>query len=98
MEKQAPTLTVNPFEGAALFGFARRDITPPFGIYGRMWGASSHDRSEGTDKPLFVTAMAFKAEGSKQPALLVGVDAASLGDLAGREGLELVEELDLRQR
>lgn len=89
MEKQAPTLIVEPFEGAALFGFARRDITPPFGIYGRMWGASSHDRSEGTDKPLLVTAMAFKAEGSKQPALLVGVDAASLGDLAGREGLEI---------
>ena len=85
----APTLIVDPFEGRAQIGFARRDITPPFGIYGRMWGASHHDQSEGTHKPLFVTAMAFRASASDTPAVLVGVDAASLGDLAGREGLEI---------
>lgn len=84
-----PTLRVDPFEGRALIGFARRDITPPFGIYGRMWGASTHDESEGTHKPLLVTAMAFRQSISDKPAVLVGVDAASLGDLAGREGQEI---------
>lgn len=87
--QQTPTLRVDPFEGQALIGFARRDITPPFGIYGRMWGASSHDKSEGTHKSLFVTAMAIQESKDGTPALLVGIDAASLGDLAGREGLEI---------
>ena len=86
-----PTLRVDPFEGRALIGFARRDITPPFGIYGRMWGASNHDKSEGTHRALYVTAMAIQTSGEKTPALLVGVDAASLGDLAGREGLQIRE-------
>ena len=89
MNQKAPTLCVDPFEGEALIGFARRDITPPFGIYGRMWGASNHDKSEGSHKPLYVTAMAFRDGAGSTPALLVGIDAASLGDLAGREGIEI---------
>lgn len=89
MSQKAPTLQVDPFEGEAEIGFARRDITPPFGIYGRMWGASSHDKSEGTHKALYVTAMAFRDANENTPAVLVGIDAASLGDLAGREGLEI---------
>lgn len=89
MSQEAPTLCVDPFEGRAHIGFARRDITPPFGIYGRMWGASHHDKSEGTHKSLLVTAMAIADSARKMPALLVGIDAASLGDLAGREGLEI---------
>ena len=69
MDKKAPTLSVDPFEGSADIGFSRRDITPPFGIYGRMWGASNHDCSEGTDKPLYATAMAFRASAGEHPAL-----------------------------
>jgi hypothetical protein len=38
-------------------GFARADITPPVGIYHRMWGAATHDRSTGVHRPLFGTAM-----------------------------------------
>lgn len=89
MKPKEPTLRVDPFEGRAQIGFSRREITPPFGIYGRMWGASNHDESEGSHKPLFVTAMAFAAGRKEKPAVLVGIDAASLGDLAGREGLEI---------
>jgi hypothetical protein len=36
---------VIPDEGQALIGISRREITPPVGIYGRMWGASTHERS-----------------------------------------------------
>ena len=42
------------------FGIARGDITPPVGIYHRMWGAALHDRAEGVHQPLLATAMVFR--------------------------------------
>lgn len=57
-------------------GFARADITPPVGIYHRMWGAALHDRSTGVHRPLTATAMwvgpAELREGT--PQLLIGLD------------------------
>jgi hypothetical protein len=79
------TTEVFPQEGQALIGISRQDITPPVGIYGRMWGASTHEKSEGTHKPLYVTAMSIQARTGDMPAILVAVDAASLGDLDGQE-------------
>ena len=38
-------------------GFARADITPPVGIYHRMWGAALHDRATGVHRPLTATAL-----------------------------------------
>ena len=38
-----------------LAGVARGDITPPVGIYHRMWGAATHDRSTGVHRPLTAT-------------------------------------------
>ena len=86
-------LEVIPHEGRALIGIAREDITPPVGIYGRMWGASSHDRSEGAHKSLFVTALSIQQSAKDQPALLIAIDAASLGDLDGREAHWLRERI-----
>jgi hypothetical protein len=37
---------------------ARRDITPPVGIYHRMWGAATHDRATGVHRPLYATVLA----------------------------------------
>ena len=34
------------------FGVASIDITPPVGMYHRMWGAAAHDRSTGIHRPL----------------------------------------------
>jgi hypothetical protein len=42
-------------------GIARCDITPPVGIYHRMWGAARHDRSTGVHRPLTATALVFQA-------------------------------------
>ena len=42
------------------FGIARCDITPPAGIYHRMWGAATHDRSTGIHRPLSATACVFR--------------------------------------
>jgi len=38
-------------------GVARGDITPPVGIYHRMWGAALHDRATAIHRPLTATAL-----------------------------------------
>jgi hypothetical protein len=43
----------------ALIGVARRDVTPPVGIYNRSWGAAKHDTAEGIHRPLTATAIAI---------------------------------------
>jgi hypothetical protein len=42
-------------------GVARCDITPPVGIYHRMWGAATHERAVGVHRPLTATAVVFQA-------------------------------------
>jgi len=41
------------------FGLARVDITPPVGIYHRVWGAARHDRAAGVHRPLRGDVMVF---------------------------------------
>src|SRR4051794_29544264 len=49
--------TVHLPQSACLCGVARADITPPAGIYHRMWGAATHDRATGVHRPLTATAL-----------------------------------------
>src|SRR5258708_2564375 len=71
MDSWAAPLTIN-VEGARMrhvdfpysicrFGVARCDITPPVGIYHRMWGAATHERATGVHRPLQAAAMVFRA-------------------------------------
>jgi hypothetical protein len=53
--------------------FARADITPPAGIYHRMWGAATHDRATGVHAPLTATAMLLAAETGER-LLVLGID------------------------
>jgi hypothetical protein len=57
-------------------GVARGDITPPVGIYHRMWGAAVHDRATGVHRPLLATLLLFEpAEGPRdQGQLIVALD------------------------
>ena len=49
----AMSTTVVPAPTSLLrFGHARAEITPPVGIYHRMWGAARHDRATGVHRPL----------------------------------------------
>jgi hypothetical protein len=51
---------------------ARCDITPPVGIYHRMWGAATHDRATGVHKPLLATLLWLEPEaGDASQALVV---------------------------
>jgi len=59
------------------FGIARRDITPPVGMYHRMWGAATHERSTGVHRPLEAAAMIFaplEAAGPGEELVLVALD------------------------
>lgn len=88
------SLQVEPHEARAWIGVARRDITPPFGIYGPVWGFSSHDgSSRGTHKPLSATALSFRASPDDAPSIVVGLDLATTGDLAGLEDPWLRSEI-----
>jgi hypothetical protein len=44
-----------------LLGVASCDITPPVGIYHRMWGAATHERAAGVHRPLVGSAAVFHA-------------------------------------
>ena len=49
--------TVIAPQARLIAGTARVDITPPVGMYHRMWGAAIHDRSTGVHRPLTATAL-----------------------------------------
>ena len=55
-------------------GFARADITPPVGIYHRMWGAALHDRATGVHRPLTATALWLQSLSGDGQQLVVGLD------------------------
>jgi hypothetical protein len=42
------------------FALAWADITPPVGIYHRMWGAARHERATGVHRPLRATVAVFE--------------------------------------
>jgi len=54
--------------------FARADITPPPGIYHRMWGAALHEQATGVHRPLTATAALLEAEDGGGRLLVVGLD------------------------
>lgn len=60
------------FQG--VIGVAREDITPPVGIYARLWGASTHEVAEGIHKPLSLTALTIQRSGAEPPLVLVSAD------------------------
>lgn len=63
-------------QGICRFGIARCDVTPPVGIYHRMWGAATHDQSAGVHRPLTATACVFQPveDQSGDRQILVALD------------------------
>src|SRR6059036_2817902 len=55
-----PSITeVNTPQSRCRFALAWTDITPPVGIYHRMWGAAKHERATGVHRPLRATVAVF---------------------------------------
>ena len=61
-----------------LAGVSSGDVTPPVGIYHRMWGAATHDRSTGIHRPLQHTTLALAPRSSEDPeaeaTIFIGLD------------------------
>ena len=69
-------------QGRCQFGVVTGDITPPVGIYSRMWGAAAHDRAESVHRPALATAVAFgpvDGDGIAGAHLIVALDMCVLG-------------------
>lgn len=74
MSTQPPPDVVPP-SAAVRAGVARRDITPPVGIYNRNWGAAKHDVAEGVHRPLSATVLAISSSDGGEPLILASIDA-----------------------
>ena len=59
-------------------GVARCDITPPVGIYHRMWGAALHDRATGVHRPLTATALWLEPRATGAAHIVVAIDQCIL--------------------
>jgi len=68
------TMRVDTPQSHCKIGFARADITPPVGIYHRMWGAALHERSTGVHRPLLATALWLESVDGSGKLLVIGLD------------------------
>ncbi len=55
-------------------GVARTEITPPVGMYHRMWGAAKHERSTGIHRPLFADAVIIESADASQRHVFAMLD------------------------
>jgi hypothetical protein len=80
-----PSITeVNTPQSRGRFALAWADITPPVGIYHRMWGAAKHERATGVHRPLRATVTVFEAadahaSSAETRQILLALDHCVLG-------------------
>lgn len=72
MPEAPPAFALPSFGGR--IGVARKDITPPVGIYARNWGAAAHDVAEGVHRPLTATALTLQQSDADAPLVLLSLD------------------------
>jgi hypothetical protein len=59
-------------------GFARSTITPPPGIYSRLWGSATHDVAEGVHRPMLATCLVLRSDSTSDELVLITLDAIAL--------------------
>lgn len=72
MQTEFPAYKHSSFKG--LIGAARKDITPPVGIYSRNWGVAKHDTAKGIHRPLTLTCITFQSSAAGRPLVLIAAD------------------------
>lgn len=83
---------MNPFSHSSfrgIFGVARRDITPPIGIYSRNWGAADFDVADSMHRPFTLTVLTLQDQMGGKPAAIVAMD---LGWWRSPEEIQLLSE------
>ncbi len=89
-------LVVTTPQSFCRFGLAKAEITPPVGIYHRMWGAATHDRSTGVHRPLEAAAMALapQDDASGRPQfVLIALDHCLLWPMELRQLKQQVQKI-----
>ena len=77
MSAKSNTVLKHPeFHGR--IGVARRVITPPVGIYARLWGSATHDVAEGVHRPAYGSCLVFQDANGAAELVLVALDACIL--------------------
>src|ERR1041385_5838934 len=80
-----PSLTeVNTPQSRCHFALGWADITPPAGMYHRMWGAAKHDRAAGVHRPLRATVAVFASLEDEHPTDRAQNPTAASEPQAGR--------------
>jgi hypothetical protein len=73
----SPTnLSLCEFRGR--IGFARTDVSPPAGIYARLWGSAQHDIADGQQRPMLANCMLLQSAVTKTELVLITIDAVAL--------------------
>jgi len=89
-----PSITeVNTPQSRCRFALAWADITPPVGIYHRMWGAAKHERATGVHRPLRATVAVFAPMERGEPGSLAPSEGERVS-VRGPEQLQILLALD----
>jgi hypothetical protein len=93
-----PSITeVKTPQSRCRFALAWADITPPAGIYHRMWGAAKHERATGVHRPLRATVTVFEAADAHRSSaetrqVLLALDHCVLGAVEHEQLIRHVAE------
>jgi hypothetical protein len=92
--------TIKHSSFAGLIGVAQVDITPPFNIYSRNWGAAKHDVAEGIHQPLMLTCITFQSSEKEKPLVLIAADLGGWKNLEDERTLrsKLLQALSIEEQ
>jgi hypothetical protein len=75
-DSSATSLALCEFRGR--IGFARIDVSPPAGIYARLWGSAKHDIADGQQRPMLANCMLLQSALTGVELVLITIDAVAL--------------------
>jgi hypothetical protein len=77
-------------------GVSRSAITPPQGIYARLWGSATHDIADGVHQPMLASCMVLQSDAAAIELVLITLDAIVLHqEEADRIRDAIIERFDL---
>src|SRR5882672_3687654 len=86
---QPSIIEVNTPQSRCRFALAWADITPPVGIYHRMWGAAKHERALGAVEHEQLVTHVAQASGQPKETILVVFSHTHAAGLMGLERASL---------